>query len=161
MTGTYSRYWMGANGAVLGGYEPIEVLWRHARELNVNVSAFVMAPRTLGEFKLLETDTEGVQLPNVFPEIPMVETNAVSITQTQGTASNATSIYAGDYKNNVLAGWRYGSADSLKFLVDRTALAEYGKVRLYAWTRMGICYPRGYGVFGKVVGVLPLAAQLT
>ena len=111
---------------------------------------------------MLETDTEGVMLPNVFPEIPMVETNSVSIVQEQGSSGAVcSSIYAGDFKNNVVAGWRYGSADSIRFQVDRATLLEFGKIRLYGHTRMGLMHPRGYGVFGKVVGILPLAAQLT
>ncbi len=161
MTGTYFRYHMGVNGAVISDYAPLEALWRKSREQNHDVSAFIMAPRTLGEFKLLETDTEGVQKPNIFPEIPMVETNAVGIADTQGSATNATKIYAGNFARNVVAGWRYGGPDSIKFLVDRSTLAEFGKIRLYGMTRMGLMHNRGYGVFGYVKGVIPSAAQLT
>jgi hypothetical protein len=40
-------------------------------------------------------------------------------------------------------------------------LAEYGKVRIYAYTHMGLAHPRGYGVFGYVKGVIPGADSLT
>ena len=86
MTGMYTRYHMGVNGAVLSHFAPQEHLWRKLRERNQDVSAFVMAPRTLGAIKLLTTGTELVQLPNIFPEIPNVDTNAVSITETQGSS---------------------------------------------------------------------------
>ena len=109
----------------------------------------------------METATEEIPKPNPFAEIPLVETNQVGIADTQGTSSIASKIFAGDFNNNVWAGWRYGGPDSLKFLVERGTLAEYGKVRIYAYTRMGLAHPRGYGVFGYVKGVIPGAASLT
>ncbi len=53
MTGMYTRYHMGVNGAVLSDFAPQEHLWRKLRERNQNVSAFVMTPRTLEAIKLL------------------------------------------------------------------------------------------------------------
>jgi HK97 family phage major capsid protein len=162
MTGMYTRYHMGVNGAVLTNFASQEYLWRKLRELNQNVSAFVMAPRTLGAIKLLETATEKVQLPNIFPEIPNVETNAVSITETEGAGENCSSIYGGDFENNVLCGWRYGGGpDSFRFIVDPFTLGEYLKVRVYCYTRMGIAYPRGYGVFGRIKGILKGSTAIT
>lgn len=140
MTGVYMRLHLGANGAALTGFEELGALWRKARELNHGVSAFVLAPRTLEEIRLLE-DAHEAPKQNPFGEIPLVETNQVGITDTQGTSSNASKIFAGDFRSNVWAGWRYGSADSIKFLVDRSTLAEFGKVRIYAKTRMGLAYP--------------------
>jgi len=115
----------------------------------------------LKEVRLLETATEEIPKPNPFNEIPLVETVAVGVGDTQGTSSNATKIFAGDFKNNVWAGWRYGGPDSIKFLVDRTTLAEFGKIRIYAYTRMGLAYPRGYGVYGYVIGVIPPSGAIT
>jgi HK97 family phage major capsid protein len=148
MPGGYMRLHLGANGSSLTDYEELGALWQKACDLNHGVSAFVMAPRILKEYHLLETATEEIPKPNPFAEIPMVETVAVGVADTQGTGSNATKIYAGDYENNVWAGWRYGGPDSLKFLVDRITLAEFGKIRIYAYTRCGLAYPRGYTTFG-------------
>ncbi len=157
----YMRLHLDVNGSFLTGYEELGALWEKARNLNHDISAFVMAPRTLKEYKLLETATEEVPKPNPFAEIPMIESNAVGVSDTQGTSSNATKVFAGDFKRNLVSGWRYGSADSIKFLVDRFTLAEDFAIRLYGATRMGLMYNRGYGVYGLIKGIIPPAGAIT
>ena len=160
-TGTFMRLHLGANGAALTGYEELGAMVRKSRELNHNISAFVMAPRTYVEYKLLETATEEIPKPNPFADIPLVETNQVGIADTQETSSNATKIFCGDYKKSVWAGWRFGGPESLRFLVDRSTLAHFGKIRIYAYVRMGLAHPYGTGVFGWVQGVIPPSGAIT
>ncbi|MBA7535740.1 hypothetical protein ES705_27998 [subsurface metagenome] len=161
MTGTFLRLHLGENGAALTGYEELGALWQKARELNIDLSAFVMSPRTLKEYKLLETATEEVPKPNPFNDIPMVETNMVLNAETEGSSTNCTRVYAGDFKRGVLAGWRYGSANAMKFLLDRSTLAEFGKVRIYGYCRMGLAHPYGNGIFGYIKGVIPPSGAIT
>jgi len=49
----------------------------------------------------------------------------------------------------------------MKFLVDRSTLAEFGKVRLYGCCRMGLMHPYGGGAFAYVKGVIPPAGAIT
>ena len=161
MTGTYLRYRIGENGASLSGYEELGTLWQKARELNVDLSAFVLSPRTMKEIRLLETATEEVPKPNPFADIPFVETNMVLNTDTVGTSDNCSRIYAGDYRKGCVMGWRYGSAGSMRFLVDRATLGEFGKVRVYGVCRAGIMHPYGTGIFGYISGIIPPAGAIT
>ncbi|HEC42838.1 MAG TPA: phage major capsid protein [Bacteroides sp.] len=157
--GQVVRAHMGANGAAVTGFEELGLLWRKLREANQDVTAFVMAPRTLNEYRLLEDAYEAPKA-NPYGDIPMVESNQVSITQTQGTNDAASSVYAGDFKRGTVAGWRYGGSH-IKFLVDRSTLAEFGKVRLYGVVRMGLMYPYGGGSMALLKGVIRPAGDLT
>jgi HK97 family phage major capsid protein len=160
LTGMYMRLHLGANGAALTGSEELGALRQKARESNYNISSFVLSPRTLKEYRLLETTTEEIPKPNPFSDIPLAETNLVLNTDTQGTSSNATKIFAPD-KKGVWAGWRYKSPNAVKFIVDRTTLAEFGKVRIYAYVRMGLAHPYGGACIGYVKGVIPPSGAIT
>lgn len=147
------RYSMGTNdGAAITGYEELGLLFRKLREKNFDTTAFLMAVRTFVNYKLLEDAYEAPK-ENPFSEIPMIESNQVSITQTQGSSNVASSIVGGDFKRGVIAGWRYAGAHT-KFIVDRTTLAEFGKIRLYGYCRMGFMYPYGGSAFGRIHGIL-------
>ena len=164
MTGTYTRYHMGVNGSALTDYAELLTLWQKARELNIDVTAYVMSPRTRKGFAALVTGSELNPLgqPDLISSIPMIESNQVLNTETQGTATSiCTKVYAGDFKRGVWAGWRYGSAGAMKFIVDASTLANYGKIRIYGYCRMGLAYPYGYGKFGWIQGILDAAGSIT
>ena len=160
LVGTYLRLHLGVNGAALTGYEELGALWQKACESNYEISSFVMSPRTLKEYRLLETATEEIPKPNPFASIPMIETNAILNSDTQGTSTNASKVFAVD-KKGIVAGWRYGGPESVKLLVDRASLAHFGNVRIYGLVRMGLAYPYAGNCIGYVKGVIPPAGAIT
>jgi HK97 family phage major capsid protein len=160
MTGVYMRLHLGVNGSALTGYEELGALWEKARNLNHRVSHFVMSPRTYKEYKQLEDANEAPKQ-NPWGEIPMVESVHVLNTETEGTSTNCTRVYAGDYQRNVVLAWRYGGPDSIKFLVDRNTLGEFAKIRIYAYCRVGILHPRGTAPFGFAKAIIPPSGAIT
>ncbi|MGH7393941.1 MAG: phage major capsid protein, partial [Candidatus Rokuibacteriota bacterium] len=90
----------GTNGAALTSYDPIinllEALWTD----NVTaIGAAIMAPRTLATIAKLKEATTNAPLarPPVLADLPFLQTANVSITETQGTANNASTLFVGDW----------------------------------------------------------------
>jgi hypothetical protein len=118
-----------------------------------------MSPRTLNEYRLLEDATESPKQ-DPYGFIPMVESNMVLNTDTQGGSDNCSKIWAGDFKKAVFCGFRYGGSH-MKILIDRSTLAEFFKVRIYGYCRFGLGWPYGGGAFGMVKGVIPPTGAIT
>jgi HK97 family phage major capsid protein len=99
-----NTYSMGANGLALANYDPFSYAVQYVAEDNGLATAVIMAPRTAGALDRLKEGTTLAPLtpPPSFQALQKFSTNQIPITQTQGTATTASSAFVGDYKNIVL-----------------------------------------------------------
>ncbi len=99
---------MGANGANLGNYEPILDAIGNIWEANHEPNAGIMAPRTKTTIaKLMTADCQPAMPPPVVDTLAWYATNQVKINETQGTATNASSVFVGQW-NQLIIGMRTG-----------------------------------------------------
>ena len=140
----------GTNGAALTGFGPLVTAWGALAAYNCAPNAMIMAPRTrttLGG--LLATDNQPLNAPPIIAGIPMLVTSQMPITQTQGTATNASSIIVGDF-TKLMIGVRTGLR--LELLKER--YAENMQYAFVAHLRadIGVEQPKA---FLKLIGVIP------
>ena len=110
----------------------------------------VMAPRTrttLGG--LLATDNQPLNPPPLIAGVPMLVTSQMPITQTQGTANNASSIIIGDF-TRLLIGVRTG----LRIELLKERYAENMQYAFVAHLRADIAVEQPKA-FLKLIGVIP------
>ncbi len=99
---------MGANGAAITSYaqiiEAIGNVWANNHDPN----AGILAPRTKTAIAgFLDSTGQPMRVPPVVDNLDWYATNQVSITQTQGTATNASDVFVGDW-SKLLIGIRTG-----------------------------------------------------
>ena len=99
-----NTYSMGANGLALANYDPFSYAVQYVFEDNGTPEAVIYAPRTAGALDRLKEATTNAPLapPPSFQALKKFQTNQIPITQTQGTATAASSAFVGDYKNLVI-----------------------------------------------------------
>jgi HK97 family phage major capsid protein len=103
---------MGANGGAITNFNPlidaISAVW----ENNYEPNAGIMAPRTKTSLaKLTDTTRQLLQVPPTVDQLTWLATNQVSVTQTQGTSSDASDVFVGQW-NQLLIGMRTGTHSS-------------------------------------------------
>lgn len=164
---------MGTNGAALTNYSPLLDLRRDLDIANANPpTAWLMHPRTARVLAGL-TDTGGQPLrpptwlydsgvfsgtlPNHFnseyaPKAPLVTwttTTGIPITQTQGSASNASSVYAGDFTQMLI-----GVREEFHLEVVPQLYAANGQVAIIAHMRADMAVTNA-AQFGRLIGIIP------
>ncbi len=142
---------LGTNGAAIADYTPLLDAIEDLQEANAgDVSGAVMAPRTLRVFNGL-TDSTGQPLrrPSSIESMPMLQSTQVPIDQTQGTATNASSIYLGDF-SNLIVGFR----QRLKIEVLKERYRDNLEVGFLAHMRLDVQAWHEQSL-AKIVGVIP------
>lgn len=95
---------IGTNGAAITDWTEILDLWEDLAEANAGeIGAAIMAPRTrttISKFK--DTTNQPLGRPDVLRELPLLATSQVGIAETQGTASDASTLYIGDWSEVML-----------------------------------------------------------
>jgi len=140
----------GTNGAALTGYAPLVTAWGSLAAENCAPNAMVMAPRTrttLGG--LLDTTNQPLAVPGVIAGLPMLVTSQMPITQTQGSANNASMILVGDF-TRLLIGVRTG----LRIEVLKERYAENMQYAFIAHMRADIAVEQPKA-FLKLIGIIP------
>jgi HK97 family phage major capsid protein len=153
---------MGTNGAALTNLDPIADAIGSLMDYNASAAAIVMHPRTwraltkikeaTGSAKpLLQDEAGGV---GAAPRLsiygtPVYVTSQLSVTETQGTANNASSIYVFD-PNQVVAVFR----EDASIEVDNSRLFNSDQSKIRCIMRADIVVPNPKAVC-RVVGVTP------
>lgn len=116
-----------------------------------------MAPRTWGVLDRLKEATTNAPLgaPASFESLQKLVTNQVSITRTQGSASNATDIFLGLFPQLLI-----GMRTQLVLEVSRQAGDSSASafrdlqiwLRAYLRADVGVALP---GYFTKIIGIIP------
>jgi HK97 family phage major capsid protein len=142
---------MGANGGAVTGYGPF---LDAALALDIanagDITAMIFAPRTRRALDgLVDGDGNTLTVPRRFADVPQLVTSAMPVDQTQGTASNASSILLGDFRQ-VFVGMR----TQLQISVLGERYAEVGQVGFLAWMRANVAVVNPTAL-AKITGVTP------
>lgn len=142
---------MGTNGGQLIGYNPFLDAALALQTANEGtVSAIVLAPRSNRVIAgLVDAQGQPLQPPPLLKDVPFLATMGVPTNQTQGTATNASSAFLGDF-SQVLVGIR----TSLQITVLNERFAEYGQVGFVGWMRADVQVARP-AALAKIVGIKP------
>ena len=114
------------------------------------ITTIVLAPRSNRVLSGL-TDTTGQPLtpPPLLANVPILSTMAVPVNETQGTATNASSAFLGDF-SQVMVGIR----TQLQITVLNERFAEFGQVGFVGWLRADVQVARP-AALAKIVGIKP------
>lgn len=142
----------GTNGLALASYDPILDLLALLWGANVaNVTTAIMAPRTLATISKFKEATTNAPLarPAALAGWNFLMSSNVSITETQGTSSLASTLYLGDWSQMML-----GFRTQMQVEVARELyrgnyqLAFYGHLRF----DVQVTHPES---FGRLIGIIP------
>jgi HK97 family phage major capsid protein len=142
---------MGTNGAALTNYDKLLDAIQTLLDAKASEpSGAVLAPRTLVAFdKLKDTTNQPLRRPVSIEKLPFMATTSMPVTQTQGTAVNASSIIAGDFRELLL-----GVRTALRIEILKERYAENLQYAFIAHLRMDVqlAHPAS---FVKLIGIIP------
>jgi len=92
---------MGANGAAVTDYDEFSEAVEDVADANGKANAVIMAPRTFFQLDRLKEGTTNAPLPapQSYVDLNKFYTNQIGITDTQGSASDGSKVFVGDFKN--------------------------------------------------------------
>jgi HK97 family phage major capsid protein len=144
---------MGANGAALTDYDKVlDAIYELQLDNAEDPTAMIMHPRTnLVMAKFKDGDSNPLSPPEMVARVPRLLTTSASIAETQGSASNASSIVVGDFRHLMI-----GMRHQLEIRVYDQPLASTGQLLVVAWLRADVqlVQPKS---FCKLVGIIPAA----
>ena len=95
---------MGTNGAALTGYDEFSNAVEDIADNNGAAGAAIMSPRTAGALdRLKDTTNQPLVAPASYSALSKHTTNQVPNNQEHGSATNASTIFVGDFSNMVIA----------------------------------------------------------
>ena len=142
---------MGTNGAALASYDQIVDLLQTLADADAaDPTALVMAPRTRYALaKLKDGNSQPLQAPEVVRAVPIRATTSMPVDETQGTASDASRIIAGDFADLLI-----GVRSSLRIEVLRERYADTLQFGFLAHMRADVQVARPAS-FAQLVGITP------
>lgn len=142
---------MGTNGAALSNYDKlIDAVYEMKLDNAADPTAMIMHPRTevaLAKFK--SGDGNPIIVPEMIARIPRLATTAASIAETQGTATNASSILFGDFRHLFI-----GMREEVRITILRERYADYGQVGFLCWMRADVALAHKAS-FSRLKGIIP------
>jgi len=145
---------MGTNGGALTGYgELLQAASRLATANSAPPTAAIMAPRTMyeGYAALQATDDQPLMPPRPIADLPMLETSSIPVNETNGTATDASRIFVGDFTQLML-----GIRSELRVEVLRELHADRHQYAIIAWIRGDVQVAQAAS-FAQITGVIPAA----
>lgn len=149
---------MGANGAALTNYDELSNAIEDVADNNGLAGAIIMAPRTFFAYDRLKAATTNnrLEMPLSVQEIKdagkVYHTNQIGITDTQGTATTASKVFVGDFKNIL-----YGIRKNLEIEFTKSGgTGTFAQIEalIRARIRLDIAVLRE-NHFTRIVGVIP------
>lgn len=141
---------MGTNGAAFTSYDPLIDAVGAILAQNRTPSAYVANPRTaMALAKLKSTQGVYLEVPDALDSLTPYQTTAVGITDSHGTAANASSVIVGDF-TQVAIGLREGII--IEKLVER--FSDYGQIGFVVHVRADVAVLDEKG-FSIITGVTP------
>jgi HK97 family phage major capsid protein len=141
---------MGVNGLQLTSDRLVDLLLELEQDNAGPATGMIMAPRTMTAMRKLK-DGQGqyITLPEPLASMPKFATTALPINETQGSASNASSIITGNFEE-LLIGMRMG----LRVAVLNERYAENYQVGLVGFMRVDIQLAHVES-FARLQGIIP------
>lgn len=142
---------MGTNGGQFTSWAKVLDAVQSLEDANAGtVSAMILAPRTARTINgLADTTNQPLMPPPRLANVPILATTAVPVTQTQGTANNASPIFLGDFAE-VLVGMR----SEFQIQVLSEAFATNGQIGFVGHLRADVAAARP-AALAKVIGIIP------
>jgi HK97 family phage major capsid protein len=142
---------MGTNGAQITNFSEILDAIQTLQDANAEApTAAILAPRTWRTISgFVDTTGQPLRMPQAIESLPFMATTQVPVNQTQGTATNASSIIIGNFQDLMI-----GVRTSLRVEVLRERYAEYLQYGFLAYLRADIQVARP-GSFCVVNGIIP------
>jgi HK97 family phage major capsid protein len=144
---------MGTNGAAVTDFSQLITATRDVQNAAgglVTGLAAVQAPRTASEYAALTaTDNQPLQAPAYLSDLNRLVTSAMPITETQGTATDASTVLLGDF-SQVLLGVRSG------IVVEASRDAGFSTLEVWVrvHARMDVAIVRADHLV-EIIGVIP------
>jgi len=143
---------LGTDGAAITDYSSVLDMLQALEAANVDTSrlAAIMAPRTARTIAgFADTTGQPLQRPPALERLRTLTTSQVPIDQTQGTSSDASSIYMGDFRA-VMVGVRL----ELQIEVLKERYADNLQFGFLAFGRWDIQFEHAASL-GRIVGIVP------
>ena len=143
----------GANGATIADYDDFSNACEDVADNNGQATAAIMAPRTFYTIDRLKQGTTNEPLvgPASYQALKKFVTNQIPITDTQGSASNASKIFVGDFKQ-MLFGIRKSLQVDISGSGSATTFAKR-EIQIRIFTRLDIAVLRP-NWFCKIYGII-------
>ncbi len=142
---------MGTNGAAILDYDDIlDTLLELKNSNAADPTAMIANPRTeIALAKLKDADGNPLVPPAMVGRIPLLSTTSAPIDEDEGTATNASSIVFGDFRELMI-----GMRQQLEIRVFDQPLAGTGQLLVVAWMRADVqlATPKS---FAKLTGIIP------
>lgn len=142
---------MGTNGAAIASYDNIlDTLLALKNSNAADPTAMIANPRTeIALAKLKDGDGNPLVPPAMVGRIPLLSTTSAPVNETQGTATTASSIVFGDFRELMI-----GMRQQLEIRVFDQPLAGTGQLLVVAWMRADVqlATPKS---FAKLTGIIP------
>lgn len=142
---------MGTNGGALANYDKlIDAVYEMKLDNAADPTARIMHPRTAAALaKLKDGQNNPLTVPEMIARIPTMQTTSASIAETQGTATTASSILFGDFRNLFI-----GIRDQVSITVLKERYADYGQVGFLVWLRADVQLAHKAS-FSRLKGIIP------
>lgn len=142
---------MGTNGAALTNADKLlDTIYEMAVDNSAPPTAMIMAPRTeLAMDKLKDGDGMPMTWPDKIAKLPRLVTTSASIAETQGSASNASSILFGDFTQLYI-----GIRDQVSITILKERYADYGQIGFLVWMRADAQLAHKVS-FSRLKGIIP------
>jgi HK97 family phage major capsid protein len=142
---------MGTNGAALASYDRLLDAMLALKDANaMDPTAMICAPRTeIALAKLKNADQDPLRMPEMLSRIPLLSTTSAPVDEEQGTATTASSIVFGDFRELMI-----GMRQKLEIRIFDQPLAATGQLLVIAWMRADVqlATPKS---FARLTGIIP------
>ncbi len=141
---------MGTNGAVLNTDKMLDAIYEMLLDNASAPTAAILHPRTMIALQKLK-DGQGmpVTLPSMLAAVPMLMTTAAPITETQGSATNASSVVFGDFRELII-----GMRENITIQVLDQLYADNGQIALAVHARCDVQLAHKES-FSRLKGIIP------
>jgi len=149
---------MGVNGAALTNYDELSEAIEDIADSNGLAGAIIMAPRTYFAYDRLKAATTNnrLEMPLSVQEIKdkgkVFHTNQIGVADTQGTATDASKVFVGDFKNIL-----YGIRKNLEIEFTKsggTGTFAQMEALIRCYMRLDVAVLRE-NHFARIIGIIP------
>lgn len=142
---------LGTNGAQMTSYDPmLDALYELEADNVIAPTAAILHPRTGRTInKLKDTTGQPLMRPTALANLPMLSTTSVPIDQTQGTSSDCSTVFVGDWSQCIM-----GIRQELVIQRLNETFAGNLQVGFLAYLRADVGFAQP-NAFAKIVGIKP------
>lgn len=143
---------MGTNGlGFSGNYDRILDAVNNLLTNNVNLpTAMICHPRTLINLaKMCDGNNQPLEKPDLIKDIPILDTTAIPVNQTQGTSTDCSTMFVGDFSDLVI-----GVRSDIRIEVLKERYMDYNQYAFVCTARVDV-KPLHEQSFTKIYGIRP------